>query len=123
MREAVNLKVLQVLVRKWVSKQPFAPGDRCKACAGDKNYHPLLGVVEEVGELAHAHLKGEQGIRHTPEVIQAKKVDAVADIVIYLLDYCEREGISLDDAVYDVWNHVCKRDWTADPTNETGHAQ
>lgn len=26
-------------------------------------YRPLLGIVEEVGELSHAHLKKEQGIR------------------------------------------------------------
>lgn len=62
-------------------------------------HRPLLGVDEEVGELAkafsesvalnnvlvalgvlnHAQLKGEQAIRHTPEEIAEMKNDAVGD--------------------------------------------
>lgn len=53
---------------------------------------PLLGIIEELGELAHAHLKGIQGIRHTPNEIREMKIDAVADCVIYLLNYCGRVG-------------------------------
>lgn len=75
----------------------------------------LLGVVEEVGELAHAHLKGQQGIRHTPEEIRAMKVDAVADIVIFLSGYCVNEGIDLDEAVEKAWDTVRLRDWIANP--------
>ena len=47
-------------------------------------YRNLLGVAEEVGELCHAQLKGEQGIRHTPKEIKKMKMDAVGDIVIFL---------------------------------------
>ena len=32
-------------------------------------YRNLLGLSEEVGELCHAQLKGEQGIRHAPDEI------------------------------------------------------
>ena len=76
-------------------------------------YHPLLGMNEELGELNHAHLKGIQGIRHTPEEIQAMKIDAVGDIVIYLADYCTRNGIDLQDAVEKTWSMVQQRDWQA----------
>ncbi len=53
----------------------------------------FFGIVEEVGELSHAILKREQGIRgdfseHTQEIC-----DAVGDIVIYLAGFCNKEGI------------------------------
>ena len=77
----------------------------------NKPTYPLLGLVEEVGELAHAHLKMEQGIRGTEREHQIAKIDAIGDIVIYLADYCERNGISLEAAVRDTWEKVKKRDW------------
>lgn len=46
--------------------------------------HGTFGVMEEAGELAHAHLKEEQQIRmHEDHVAKAK--DAIGDIMIYLL--------------------------------------
>jgi NTP pyrophosphatase (non-canonical NTP hydrolase) len=78
-------------------------------------YSPLLGALEELGELAHAHLKLEQGIRgSTTEHVLAKS-DAVGDIVIYLADYCERNNIDLDAAVTNAWNMVKLRDWVKFP--------
>jgi hypothetical protein len=59
-------------------------------------WQTLLGVVEEVGELSHAHLKAAQGIRGTREQHHVAKIDAVADIVIFLADYCTAEGIDLE---------------------------
>ena len=53
----MNFKQLQEEVREW-SHRNF--GLR-------PTYWPLLGAAEEIGELAHAHLKGEQCIRGTPE--------------------------------------------------------
>lgn len=82
---------------------------------GRHDYYPLLGAMEELGELAHAHLKGLQGIRHTPEEIAAKKRDAVADVVIFLSDYCSASGIDFQQAVEETWAEVRKRDWKADP--------
>ena len=78
------------------------------------SYQPLLGVVEEVGELAHAHLKNEQGIRGTPDEHRAAKIDAIGDIIIYLVDYCNQEDISIQKAVEDTWAQVKARDWTKD---------
>ena len=78
---------------------------------GDQPSHrPLLGLVEEVGELCHAHLKREQGIR-TNEDHVLQQIDAIGDIMIYLLDYCGREGISLEAALEETWAEVSKRDW------------
>lgn len=72
---------------------------------------PLLGVAEETGELCHAHLKGVQKIRHTPEEVRSMKEDAVADIIVYLADYCNAEGIDLEAALFKTWSKVKQRDW------------
>ena len=82
------------------------------------SYRPLLGAVEELGELAHAHLKSEQGIRGETVNHIEEKVDALGDIMIYLMDYAEREAINLDAAVRITWEKVRKRDWIKNP--ETG---
>lgn len=106
-----DLKDFQDGVGRW-SEKNF--GDQPSS-------NPLLGVVEEVGELSHAHLKGLQGIRHTPDEIKAMKVDAVGDIMVYLADYCHREGIDLEQAVIDTWQKVSKRDWVENPMAEGHH--
>jgi NTP pyrophosphatase (non-canonical NTP hydrolase) len=74
-------------------------------------YHPLLGLVEEVGELSHSFLKSEQGIRGTIEEHHAAKVDAVGDILVYLADFCSRNDIDMQDAIETTWGMVQKRDW------------
>lgn len=82
-----------------------------------RSYRPLLGVVEEVGELCHAHLKNEQGIRGTPEEWEAKKKDAIGDILIYLLDYATREGVDVEECLETAWAEVSARDWVRFPKN------
>ena len=78
------------------------------------SWHPLLGAVEELGELAHAHLKEIQGIRkHENHEAQAK--DAIGDVIIYLADYCTARGWDMGEIVEAVWAKVRTRDWQADP--------
>jgi NTP pyrophosphatase (non-canonical NTP hydrolase) len=80
-------------------------------------HQPLLGLAEEVGELAHAHLKAEQRIRGMEDkaVAQQAKFDAVGDIFIYLLSYCNSNGIDLQEAIRRTWFRVSRRDWVKDP--------
>ena len=80
------------------------------------NYQPLLGIVEEVGELAHAHLKFEQNVRINEDHL-AKKKDAIGDIVIFLSDYCTMNNIDFQEAVELTWNDVKTRDWIKYPKN------
>lgn len=98
---------LQDAVQEW-QQQNFAP---------ISPHQPLLGLQEEVGELAHAHLKQEQGIRGTWADHQQAKTDAVGDIAIYLAAYCAVNGIDLGAAVTGTWEKVRQRDWKADPVN------
>jgi NTP pyrophosphatase (non-canonical NTP hydrolase) len=79
------------------------------------SHQPLLGLVEEVGELAHAQLKMEQGIRGSVEEQHAYKIDAIGDIFIYLMSYCNASGLDLEDIVIHTWEKVKRRDWQADP--------
>lgn len=82
-----------------------------------KPYFPLLGVVEEIGELAHAHLKAEQGIRGTKEELDAKAKDAVGDAIVFLTDYCSACGYDIQEIIEEVWAEVKQRDWKANPTD------
>ena len=71
--------------------------------------HQFLGVVEEVGELSHAVLKAQQGIRGDNHIDEIK--DAVGDIMIYLMNFCSENGWSLSDLVLKAWEEVSARDW------------
>ena len=101
----LDLKQLQREHREWLAHN--VPNQLPHAA--------LLGVQEEVGELSHAHLKMEQGIRGDKEKHTADKKDAIGDIVIFLSSYCNTNGFDLEECVEDAWAHVKKRDWIKDP--------
>lgn len=103
----MRLSVLQSEVAEW-GRRNFPNA---------KEHQPLLGVQEECGELAHAHLKMEQGIRGTQEEHFAAKEDAVGDIMIFLAHYCYLNRIDLENATLNAWNHVKDRDWIKFPKN------
>jgi len=75
----------------------------------------LLGAVEEMGELAHAFLKREQGIRGTDEEHAAAIKDAVGDVLVYLMGFCDTQGLQILDCVNDAWDEVKDRDWVKYP--------
>ena len=76
---------------------------------------PLLGIVEEVGELCHAILKRKQGIRGSYEQHSAAIEDALADILIFACDYANSQGIDLEATLERVWDTEVKpRDWRPD---------
>lgn len=76
----------------------------------------LLGIAEEVGELAHAHLKFSQGIRGmTREAYVEKASDALGDIFIYMMSYANTNGFDLETCIGEAWRGVRDRDWQASP--------
>jgi len=83
-----------------------------------KPHHPLLGIGEEAGELMHAHLKAEQGIRGDVAKHKAQAEDAIGDLLIYLADYCNRMGYDLEQCLTETWSRVRQRDWKKN--TETG---
>lgn len=84
---------------------------------GERPMHQqVLGICEEAGELAHAQLKLEQGIRGTYEEHIAEMKDALGDIMIYAMDLCYVRGFDLEDIIGETWRNVSQRDWTKDKT-------
>ena len=78
-------------------------------------WQSLLGVGEEVGELNHALLKQHQGIRALDEDLEDEARDAVGDIVIYLMDLCNRRGWDLEKIIALTWDLDKARDWKNNP--------
>lgn len=83
-----------------------------------KPHEALLGLAEEIGELAHAHLKYEQGIRGYDKAKYMEEAgDAIGDIMIYLASYCNTNGFNMQLEVIRAWDEVRRRDWKKDPAN------
>ncbi len=77
---------------------------------GQEPWVPLLGAVEEIGELAHAHIKAHQGIR-VNENHDAIGRDAIGDVFVYLAHYCSERGWDMEACIQETWERVMKRDW------------
>lgn len=100
MTESMTLAGVQAELRPW-QEHNFP---------GSSPWEPLVGVAEEVGELSHAFLKRHQRIRLN-EDHDAKIRDALGDVLIYLCDFANREGVDLDEVLAETWAHVRQRDW------------
>src|ERR1700690_3485292 len=86
----------------------------------------FLGMVEEMGEIAHIMLKHEQGIRnsaHMPDMEalnEAKKQvkDGIAALMIFTMGLCSLMGWDLTYIVTSTAvNEVMRRDWITYPKN------
>lgn len=102
----MDLNAMQLQHREW-RRRNFPDAEPWEA---------LLGLQEEVGELAHAHLKAKWGIRGmTGPAVAAAKLDAIGDIFIYLMSYADTNGLDLQHCIQITWDRVMKRDWVDDP--------
>ena len=85
------------------------------------NLEQFIGIVEEVGELAHYVLKSSQGIREAIDKkgnkvsVKEKMEDAVGDIAIFLINYCSHVNIDFGEALMRTWDEVKQRDWRKYP--------
>lgn len=77
----------------------------------------LVGLQEEIGELAHSFLKKHQGIRMEEDHDERMR-DAIGDIVIYLIGFCTLNQINVDECIDMAWSEVKKRDWTSDKRDQ-----
>jgi NTP pyrophosphatase (non-canonical NTP hydrolase) len=79
--ERLTMTALQVEHRAWAKKNfPDSP-----------SWHPLLGIFEEIGELFSADMRENK----------EEKIDAVGDIVIFLVHYCNRNGYDFFGCIRD----------------------
>ena len=100
----IDLDAIQRAHREWVDRN-FPDETLSQA---------IHGVAEEAGELSHHFLKEEQGIRVDEDHV-AGMVDAVGDLMIYLMSVCDHLRISLSDVLVSTWTSVEKRDWANYP--------
>jgi NTP pyrophosphatase (non-canonical NTP hydrolase) len=97
----VNINKLQMETEVWADVQfgKDAP-----------SYLSLIKLQEELGELASHYigrLERREGKISTKD--SAGIVDGVADILITLCVFCNREGIDLQESVIETWGRVSKR--------------
>lgn len=109
MQSGKTLTEIQHEIGEWSSKN----------FGVQESINPLLGVGEEFGELLHATLKRRQAIRGFDDDKQYTDArdDAVADLLVYLCDYCCKENIDLLKVLNETWYKVSQRDWKANPEN------
>lgn len=107
----MKLAEIQAQVGEWARRNFGIAGGYVRK-APPHSWQPLMGLVEEVGELTHAFLKRSQGIRGTLEEHNAAIRDAVGDILIYLLDFAEIESLNVQAILEETWERVSRRDWT-----------
>ena len=53
----------------------------------------------------------------TADEVVAERKDAVGDIMIYLSDYCYRNGFDLGTITQETWAKVSQRDWRKNPVD------
>jgi NTP pyrophosphatase (non-canonical NTP hydrolase) len=81
-------------------------------------HHAVYGMVEEIGELCHALLKGEQRIREGVDEgfkVNIIEEDAIGDLFIYMMSHANFRGLDLEEIITTVWFQVKERDWIAYP--------
>lgn len=100
-----DLEAAQAALGEW-SREQFGDQDAV---------NPLVGAQEELGEVARLELKQRQGIRQD-ELADEPVEQEVADVVIYLMDYCERRDIDLAEGLDASLDKVLDRDFDADVT-------
>lgn len=105
----LDLQLIQAQHRDWINYN----------FPGEKGNQAILGMMEELGELCHAVLKGEQGIRGmmTPHQVREAVIDAHCDLIIFSLTLADEMGYDLAAELQKTWAKVQQRDWVTDPEN------
>lgn len=104
----MDLETLQKKIHNWGGEKfPSAP-----------SYLALIKVMEELGELA-SHYIGRIELRVGKEPIEHQQglEDSVADIVISLCVFCDREHVNLASLVNKTWEEVSKRQFVIKDKN------
>lgn len=110
-REAFTtaLAMFQLDHKEW-STYNFPPEKRTDEMMRD-------GMLEELGELAHARLKFKQGIRGmTEEKYEELSKDCIADLFVFMVAYSTARGWDFGQLVAEVWERVRTRDWKSNPS-------
>lgn len=107
----ISLNLIAIEVGKWASVN----------FPNRQDWQAVVGMQEELGELAHAFLKRKLGIRHSNAEALEKEQDAIGDLLIFLLNHCDRQGFNVEKILTKTWEKVSKRNWRSCPM--CGNAQ
>ncbi len=66
---------------------------------------------KNLGEVSRIVLKEKQSIRQDEEFAEEDLEVEVADVVIYLLDFCARNDVSLSEGLHEARTKVLDRDF------------
>ena len=83
-------------VRRIMAEQKEWSFSNFGPTTADNVNDPLLGIIEELGELARAVLKKKQGIRGSAEAHDAAAFDAIGDMLIFTIDAANRTETPVD---------------------------
>jgi NTP pyrophosphatase (non-canonical NTP hydrolase) len=104
----IKLGTLQRLQKDW-SDYNFP---------GQTPSQSLLGMTEELGEIAHSVLKYQQGIRGANAVsLKADIKDGIGDFCMFAMQLCNHYGISFAECLETAWHEIKTRDWVQFPEN------
>lgn len=82
------------------------------------NLQMALGMCEEVGEIAHAVLKGTQRIREGKDGIDKNLIsDGFGDVFIYGSQLMTLNKVTVSAAINQTIQQVLKRDWIKNKDN------
>jgi NTP pyrophosphatase (non-canonical NTP hydrolase) len=103
----LQLSLLQLQHKVWVERN--FPDETLEDA--------VLGLVEEVGEIAHHVLKMRQGIRGDEAMHKREILDGIADTVIFATHIVSKLGADYGELVQDTWDTVKQRNWVMYPGN------
>jgi NTP pyrophosphatase (non-canonical NTP hydrolase) len=128
-----SLREIQAEIGTWAADQFGENPNRSAGHPGEGSplgsIPPLLGMVEEVGELMHAYvyrLQGRGDFGDLKIYTEAMK-DGLADLLVFACDFSNRVSretgveIQLEDVLNAVWEKVSQRrrkTWNADKAAE-----
>jgi hypothetical protein len=120
----LSLRQLQKCLEPWWEHNfPDASAMSSTLGVAEEFLSELLPALVQLGNLCHAVLKEHQGIRYTPEQVEAKIKDAIGDINVFSMHVCHKHRWYLQDILTDVVRDVTRRDWKAKPLTAGGVAE
>jgi len=106
-----GLRVLQARLKNWEQEQMTS-----------STLITTLGIVGEIGELAHAVVKYQQGVRGiTGKKLREIAEDALVDALIFILATATHLDIDLQDALNKISEKVLARNWREWPEDADEH--
>ncbi len=100
-RSVLHIKGWMRTRQKWTLRQAGEPENIPLAASRRREIQAVAGIVEEAGELARACLAADFPAME----------DAVGDVVLYLMELCNKKGWDLQQIVEETAKQVHARDW------------